>query len=338
MNKRPIISICIPTYNRGSKVSELVNSILLHKGDEIEILVLDNLSTDDTNLLLDKIVDNRLSYVRNEENIGGIKNIFKALMIASGEYCFLCLDKDRIDYKKIKELIKRVTNSDILFGHCILNGLEDEPDVLFEKGFSSVYNMAYLAAHPSGMFYKTDIVRKLPVLDQIFKENKKFGFYTELINAEMSILGQSKIINLPVFYTETKEDCSETASFTYKNENEIFFFPSNRYEEFLTYTENLYSLTLNNIEKKKILKRIFLKGLIASTIDFKSILSDNAICNHYFIKTRKVSFIELIKIAFSFSNSFFKKELPVSFFSKLYVCLNANAKFLFIVTSNKIKK
>lgn len=336
MFKKPKISICIPTFNRGKKVSELVNSILKYKGDEIEVLVLDNLSTDDTNELLDKIIDSRLTYVKNEENIGGIKNIFKSLIIANGEYCFLCLDKDRIDYEKIEELIKRVVNSDILFGHCILNGIEDKPDVLFEKGFNSVFNMAYLSSHPSGMFYKTEVLRHLPVINQIFKENKKFGFYTELINAEMSTLGPSKIINLPVFGTETKEECGEIKSFTYTNESEIFFFPKNRSDEFLMYSKNLYSLDLTYEEKNIILKKIFLKGLLASTIAFRSILKDMSICNHYFIKTRNVSVLEMIKSAFLFSENFVKSDLPISRSFKIYICINANIKTLYAITHNKL--
>ncbi|OXA92187.1 glycosyltransferase family 2 protein [Flavobacterium hercynium] len=338
MLKKPIISICIPTYNRDDKVIELVNSILQYKGDEIEVLVLDNSSTDETNSLFNKIVDNRLSYVRNNENIGGIKNVFKALVIANGEYCFLCLDKDRIKFERIGDLLDNIKSSDVLFGHCVLNAAEKKTDIFFEKGFPSVYNMSYLAAHPSGMFYKTEALKNLPVLNQIFNENKKFGFYAELINAEMSVLGKSKIINIPAFFTETKEDCGKIRSFTYTNENEIFFFPSKRSEEFLIYSENLYSLNLTLKEKNRVLKKIFLKGLLATTVDFKSILNDISICDHYFIATRKVSLLELIKNDILFCKNFIKSDLPLSVFFKFYICVISNMKIICAMIYNKLKK
>ncbi|MBF7090648.1 glycosyltransferase family 2 protein [Flavobacterium sp. ALJ2] len=339
MSSNPVISICIPTYNRGNKVNELVNSILKYKGDDIEVIVVDNLSTDRTSSLLSEIVDHRFINVRNEENIGGIKNIFKALKLAKGEYCFLCLDKDRIDYEKVGFLIKRLKeDSDVLFGYCKLNSIKDSPDILYNKGFASLYNMAYLSAHPSGMFYKTDVLKSLPLLNQIFTENKKFGFYTDLINAEIATLGQSKIIMLPVFYTETKEDCEKVSSFTYTNENEVFFFPSKRIEEFMVYSESLYSLKIARKEKNKVLAKIFLSGLLASTLGFKNILEDSSVCTHYFVKSRNVSIIELIKIAFTFSKAFFKSDLPVSVFFKIYVCIVSNVKMGYLITRNKLKK
>lgn len=337
MLKKPVISICIPTYNRCDKVIELVKDILKYEGDEIEVVVLDNLSTDSTKFLFDKIVDNRLSYVRNEKNIGGIRNIFKSLVIGNGEYCFLCLDKDRIDYQRIGDLISRLKTSNVLFGHCILNSLQEKADVVFEKGFHSVYNMSYLSAHPSGMFYKTEVLKKLPVIKQILNENKKFGFYTELVNAQMSILGESKIINLPVFYTETKEDCGKIKSFTYTNENEIFFFPVKRTEEFFIYIENLYSLDLKIEKKNKVLKKIFFKSLLACTLDFKRILNDSAICDHYFVSTRKVSFLELIKNDILFCKAFVKSKLPVNIFLKLSICIISNMKILYLIFHSKLK-
>ena len=52
MNDSPIISICIPTYNRKDKVYELVSNILKYKGNEIEVAVLDNLSKNNSNACL----------------------------------------------------------------------------------------------------------------------------------------------------------------------------------------------------------------------------------------------------------------------------------------------
>lgn len=339
MNKKPIISICIPTYNRGNKVFELVTSILKYKESNIEVIVLDNFSSDNTNFLLNEIKDNRFAYLRNSENIGGIKNIFKALLNANGKYCFLCLDKDRINYNNIEELIKRIDNNqDVSFGYCILNGQYNKSDILFSKGFSSVYNMSYRSAHPTGMFYKTDFLKNLPVIKKIFEENKKFGFYTELINAEMSVLGMSKVVNLPVFFTETKEESEEVKSFTYKNENEIFFFPHKRYEEFLTYSSNLYSLDLTDNEKNKILKKIFLNGLVAATIEFKKNLKDRSVCNHYLVKSRNVSFLELFKTAIIFSRDFIKSDIPVSLLIKIYISVIGNFKVVYMLTGIKIIK
>ncbi|WDF59119.1 glycosyltransferase family 2 protein [Flavobacterium sp. KACC 22758] len=338
MIKKTILSICIPTYNRGEKVFELINSILKYKGDEIEVIVVDNLSTDNTNVLLNQITDSRFINIRNKENIGGIKNIFKALTVSNGEYCFLCLDKDRVEYQKIGDLIERLKdNSDILFGYCKLNKFEESSDIIYDKGFFSVYNMAYLSNHPTGMFYKSDVLRRLPILNQIFNQNKKFGFYTDLINAEMAVLGPSRIINLPAFYTETKEESEKISSFTYTNENEVFFYPSKRIEEFLIYSKSMYSLNITKKEKDRVFDAIFFRGLMASTFGFRNILKDQSICNHYLVQSRKVTLIEIIKIELKFLKAFFKSDLPINIFRKIYIVIIANAKILYTMTRKNKK-
>ena len=327
MNKKPIISICIPTYNRARKVNELVNNILKFKGDDIEVIVLDNFSTDNTNLLLNKIKDIRFSYVKNIKNIGGIQNGFRSLMIANGEYCFICLDKDIIDYRYIGDLIKHVKkNKEVVYGHCLLNAENTKADVLYEKGFSSVYNMAYLSQHPTGMFYKTEMYKELSVLKWILESNLKFGFFTELINAEMAMKGNSLVINLPVFHTETKEESAESPSFTYSNPNEMFFFPEKRFEAFVMYAKNLFTLELSNFQKIIVLKKIFLKCLISSTLEYRNILNDSEICSHYPIKIKQISIIDFVKISFFLSTSFIKSDLPINFLYKFYICFLSNIK------------
>ena len=65
-----LLSICIPTYNRADIVYECVKECLKISGDDIEVVVNDNCSTDDTKGKLEKIVDKRFRYYRNNENIG----------------------------------------------------------------------------------------------------------------------------------------------------------------------------------------------------------------------------------------------------------------------------
>lgn len=339
MNKKPLISFCIPTYNRARKVYKLVNDILKFIGDDIEVIVLDNFSTDNTNLLLNQINDVRFSYIKNDKNIGGIKNGFKSLMIANGEYCFVCLDKDSINYQYIGDLIEHVKkNKDVVFGHCLLNTEKTKADILYEKGFSSVYNMAYLSQHPTGMFYKTAIYKEMPVLKWILESNLKFGFFLELINAEMAMKGSSLVINLPIFHTETKEESSKSPSFTYSNPNEMFFFPEKRFEAFMMYSNNLFTLELSNIQKIIILKKIFLKCLISSTFEFRNILNDPQICNHYHIKTKKVSIVEIVKIDFFLSKILIKSDLPINFSYKFFICLFSNLKFFILLVLINLKR
>ncbi|MBR7037253.1 glycosyltransferase [bacterium] len=60
-NKQPILSICIPTYNREVYLKRLVDSIISQKEfvdtDDIEIVISDNASTDSTKDMINKYIN-----------------------------------------------------------------------------------------------------------------------------------------------------------------------------------------------------------------------------------------------------------------------------------------
>lgn len=90
--EKPLVSICIPTYNRVEALKKCVDSIISSKyysPQSVEIVISDNCSTDETQEYVQSIVDNnryRIFYSRNEENIGGDMNFIKVLSIAHGEF------------------------------------------------------------------------------------------------------------------------------------------------------------------------------------------------------------------------------------------------------------
>jgi len=323
----PFLSICIPTFNRCDKVYKLVNDILLYTGKEIEVIVLDNCSTDNTNNLLNKIIDDRFSFVQNEVNIGGILNPLKVISLASGEFSVLCLDKDYLDYRGIEKLIKSIKiDPEVVFGHCALNIKNERQDIIYDKGFRSVMSMAYLSRHPSGMFYKTNEYNKLDILKSIFIERKNFSFYFDLINGEMAMIGKSLLINLPAFYSESKEDAVKSLSFTY-DINNVYFSPAKRRIEFDAYLESVNSLELSSNEKFKLIFRLYGQGLMLSTFVYKNMMADDYVCLHNRIAKQKVGFIELWKLNFEFSLHFFKKSLIINFIQKILIILCLDVKF-----------
>ncbi|WP_287998768.1 glycosyltransferase [Pseudoxanthomonas sp.] len=97
-NSRPLLSVVIPTYNYGRFLHQCVTSVLEQGLDDIEILVLDNASSDQTPEVMRAFAtDRRVRYMRNRYNYGPGFNWGNGLMVASGHYVtFLSAD----DYLK----------------------------------------------------------------------------------------------------------------------------------------------------------------------------------------------------------------------------------------------
>jgi glycosyltransferase involved in cell wall biosynthesis len=95
MIQHPAISILIPTYNRVTFLPEALASVLAQQPvgrTDIEILIVDDGSTDDTIAYLQQLTDSRIRWVR-QENAGTAAARNTALAMARGTY-IACLDSD----------------------------------------------------------------------------------------------------------------------------------------------------------------------------------------------------------------------------------------------------
>ena len=66
----PLISVIVPTYNRGYIITQALQSIYSQTFQDFEIIVVDDGSTDNTRQIVTKIADDRLRYIKHEKNKG----------------------------------------------------------------------------------------------------------------------------------------------------------------------------------------------------------------------------------------------------------------------------
>jgi len=95
--KNPLVTIGIPTYNRADKLHNVIERSLAQTYRNLEVIVSDNCSSDQTPELVRSITDPRLRYFRQETNIGPNNNFNYCLSQARGEYFLLFHDDDTID-------------------------------------------------------------------------------------------------------------------------------------------------------------------------------------------------------------------------------------------------
>lgn len=83
----PKVSVGIPTYNRAWTLREAIQSVLNQTFHDLELIISDNTSTDNTQELVKSFDDSRIRYIRNKENIGMIANFNQCLRLFTGSYC-----------------------------------------------------------------------------------------------------------------------------------------------------------------------------------------------------------------------------------------------------------
>lgn len=91
--RRGAVSVLIPTYNRARYLRECIQSMLSQTVSPVEIIVIDDGSTDETMDVVHGFGDSRIRYVR-QENAGKCVALNHALPLATGDYIWLFDDDD----------------------------------------------------------------------------------------------------------------------------------------------------------------------------------------------------------------------------------------------------
>ena len=111
--KKPLVSICIPVFNGENYLLECINSALNQNYTNFEILILDNCSTDSTAEISTSINDERVIYIKNNENIGAINNFSKCIDEAKGEYFVLLPHDDLLLPNFVSTYVKQMEEESI---------------------------------------------------------------------------------------------------------------------------------------------------------------------------------------------------------------------------------
>jgi glycosyltransferase involved in cell wall biosynthesis len=86
--ERPLVSVGLPVYNGGNYLRTAVDSILRQTYKELELVICDNASTDDTAAICGEAaaLDSRVRVYRQDRNVGAAANYNRAFELARGRY------------------------------------------------------------------------------------------------------------------------------------------------------------------------------------------------------------------------------------------------------------
>jgi hypothetical protein len=106
---KPLLAICVPTFNRASSLRNLLHSLDAVKarfGDEVEICISNNGSTDDTRVVLEAFASvHSISVQHQASNIGGTLNIIAVAGQMRANWGIWCGDDDEIDAEVIGRIL-----------------------------------------------------------------------------------------------------------------------------------------------------------------------------------------------------------------------------------------
>ncbi len=158
----PMVSVVIPTYNRAGMVGQAIDSVLQQSFTDVEILVVDDGSTDDTEIRVGKYGD-RVRYIKTSN--GGVAHARNVGMRSARGRYLTFLDSDDLLYPYALELQVGLLERfpDVAFACAEMSGFDDAG--FFDRYHLKTYHRS--AYRDPSVTYESVFQSSLPLVDAV---------------------------------------------------------------------------------------------------------------------------------------------------------------------------
>jgi glycosyltransferase involved in cell wall biosynthesis len=151
MQTNPLVSVVIPLYNKAASVSDTLATVLAQTIKEIEIIVIDDGSTDGSAEIVEHILDHRLRLIRQAN--GGVSTARNAGILAAKSQWIALIDADDAwQEDHLEQLLESLKFSDaiVAFSNLKLQTLSGQPMISADKPSQLIKNYFAFAFRNGG--------------------------------------------------------------------------------------------------------------------------------------------------------------------------------------------
>jgi len=198
----PKVSVIIPVYNSQTYIETALNSVLKQTWSNLEVLVIDDCSTDNTSQIVEtyKRVDARIKLIRAQKNGGPYVARNLGLHEATGEFV-TCHDADDWSHpEKIEKQVLQLLKSPSTMGNTSEMARVFEDLTFYRRGNPGFYVQKNMS---SFMF------RRVPVIEQLgYWDSVRFAGDSEFIKRFLKLFGKESVVNMkgPLSFPRQTED------------------------------------------------------------------------------------------------------------------------------------
>lgn len=295
------VSFCIPVYNNAEAAEIIVNGLLASGEKRFEVVVCDDASNDDVQERLARIHDERFRYVRNDANLGALRNWLKSLELGRGEWLYLVMGRDKLHSENIDRLIDML----LYAGEHNITCLKDRArrnakDIQVYKGMDAMLEFL-VHDHPTGIIFRRKEFIDIPERSRYFETS---DMYPEcLIEYEMIKRGDAAIIKSGVFLHEEPVIDKTLVKSAVDLKTDLygtFFAPARRLKQFyerIDIIANDYDFSA--YERNKFFGNKFKAVMKDVSVWWRTACKDREFMAHYGHETRDISRSEMIRNIFT---------------------------------------
>lgn len=267
---KPLISIIIPTYNRENTIERAIRSASIQTYPNLEIIIVDDASTDNTKDKVKQIKDKRIVYLSHKTNKGASTARNTGIKKARGEYiAFLDSDDQWLAQKLEKQIAVLKRNPDCSVSYCryyIVKGKKKKLSVWPEiKKYQGRINKQLLIGNfitTSSTLLKKKILEKSGLFDEKLPAYQDWEFFLRVSKFVNFAFVDEPLLNQ---YQDEKDRISANRekriqSIKYILKKHIKIIKKNRhiYARFLSMADYRLKAWLIEPENLRFLKEVFI--------------------------------------------------------------------------------
>jgi len=194
-----LVSIAMCTYNGERFLKQQIDSLIGQTYKNLEIIIVDDGSDDATVDIVNDYAaqDARIKLIRNEKNLGYVKNFEKGISLCTGDFIALCDQDDDWDLNKIQLLVDHIGDNILIYHNSLLVEEDGKPiclasDILkMYEGDSAMPFVFYNCISGHSCMFKKELVPHLGSFDTDY-------FHDWWIAFVAGSFGRIKFLNSPL--------------------------------------------------------------------------------------------------------------------------------------------
>jgi len=221
-----LVSVVICTYRRAALVGRAIESVRHQSHRNIEIIIVDDASPDETTDIVRKISDNRIRYIRHKNNKGLPAARNTGIDLAHGEYVAFLDDDDEWRSDKIHTQLLAIKDHGAILSAALINGTR------LKRHYSSVVLLSDLRKRnhfdPSSLMVRTEIIKKVR-FDENIRQGEDWDAFIRI--AQLCSIGYVTE-PLLIYYEESQDSMTSAAKNMTNHELEIRMAMLHKHREF----------------------------------------------------------------------------------------------------------
>jgi len=186
----PILSVFVPVYNGSATIKDCIDSILAQSLRDIEIIVVNDGSTDNTADIVSSYTDSRIKLITIENSGQGIARN-KGVDISSGKYLGFVDADDTIRANMYKSMVKVAEENQADMVQCAINDIRNDTVVKRPRMHETYIEIADNASYTHNYFYSlvhtNEVCNKIYLKSLLAGNGIKFDNTFEVYSEDMKL-------------------------------------------------------------------------------------------------------------------------------------------------------